>query len=240
MGSTFLSECPDIHRSVLVFLCDPEIVGSLMLVSREWRTAIADDPTVWGASCEYVWSSKSFVSRQCREQSVAHPRRALRQSIEESQRVSIDAETLCSVRWWFRFKQQAGTAWTRDDPYWREEGARSLEFLPSGVLKWHRGHPDHDMREDEGSMQMRWRLDSDGTVLRVKHNHFSHEFPGVKLIRHPENWGFVFHSVWVVYASFPMCVTKRDRHLSDRILARSLKQWQWTEVEDYNNGVQVQ
>lgn len=247
-------DSPEIHQYVMMFLCKPKQLAIVLLVSREWHTSIRDDAILWRAACQVVWESKAFISKHCQELSRLEPRRALKQSVAESVAETVSAGTLCSQRWWFRFKKQAGIAWTRDDPYWRGDGARELRFLmpqsadDAGVLHWHCGGPDDDLRDpgESRGWVMRWRLQQleesgkQTTILRVKHDHFSHEFPGVRLIRHPRNWGFVFHSVWVVYASFPMSREDDDRYLTDRGLARSLGQWQWREVEEYNNDIEAE
>ena len=79
---------------------------------------------------------------------------------------------------------------------------------------------------------MRWSLQG-GSVLRVWHTELG-AFPGEQLMRHSSNWGYVFNSPWVVYASFPMARATDGRSLSDRSLARHVARWQWAEADAYN------
>lgn len=243
-------EWSDVHSHVSLFVLQPCEMAEVARVNRSWSRGVASNDVVWKRACARTWAAETFVvSRTCRAMLATEPREALRTSLADAKRPTIDAETLCSMPWWFRFKKQAGMSWTSDDPFWRGDGARELEFVPAkldghpGVVRWHRGSPDDDVRIDgHPHGQMRWRLDQqngpDGlfSVLRVKHDHFNREFPGVKMIRHP-NGGFVLHSVWVVYASFKMTRDDHDAHMTDRALARSVDTWQWNEVEAYNTDL---
>ena len=100
-----------------------------------------------------------------------------------------------------------------------------MRFDPNGGIRW---------SEQSWDGMMRWRLDG-GCTLRVRHAQMG-AFPRVKLHRHPNNWGYVFHSPWVVYTSFPMSKATDDRSLSDRSLSRSVEAWQWREATAFNDG----
>jgi len=224
----------EIQRLVLTFVASARELGELATVSRWFRTTTAD-AELWRFASEGCWRHKAFVpsallsnpSRVSLELSVADARENTR----------IDAETLTSQRWWFRFKSQAGSAWTDDDPYWQGGAARELKFVLSDdprccTVEWRDSHRRR-------SSVSRWRLDQNAgpdTVLRVRNDDFHSEFPGTSLLRHPANWGLVFHSVWVLYANFPLHHHRDDLAISDRALAKHLADWQWLEINDYNRA----
>jgi len=246
----------EIQREVYLYLSVLEL-GGLSAVNRRWAAAL-DDDVVWDAACATVWRRKKYVARGGGHLA---PREALRFSVLESASRVVDESVLTSERWWFRFTSQAGSAWTDDDPYWKGEDARELTFDDDGTLRWISGWepPRRERDRDAAPSKSFWRLEKitrkvcrcrhfaecvceddddrpveDVSVLRVRNADFHSEFPGVKLVRHPKHWGLVFHSVWVVYANFPLRKDQPDRNISDRALARSLAEWQWSEVEDYN------
>ena len=124
-----------------------------------------------------------------------------------------------------RFKRDAGRSWTRGDPWWCGEEARKLRFGDDGVVYWG--------TEWDGGMYWRLTWRKGAAVLRVRHDEFG-SFPGHVLRRH-SNWGFIWHSPWVVYASFPLR-RATDIGCQDRHLAEDVASWQWREVDRYNSS----
>jgi len=218
----------EVVLEVFGFVACARVLGLLSSVSREWRRIVDTNASLWELACIDCWRSKYCGADRS-------SRSALRRSVEERRSVFIDASLFARQRWWFRFTAQAGDAWTEHDPFWQGHEARELKFHleddHKGVVKW--CHQDEDHSASSSSC---WRLEDtdEGTILRVKNDSFHSPFPGCKLSRHPTNWGFIFHSVWVVYTNFPMHKTTSDRATSDRVLKRTLKDWQWTEVDAYN------
>jgi len=226
----------EIQRLVLLYVASAPELGRLARVNEWFRRATADD-VLWRFASEHTWSQKAYVPASL----LAAPSRlSLQESVAESSNTRIDASTLTSQRWWFRFKTQAGAAWTDDDPYWQGGEARELKFLPASddhlscTVEWR----DVFSRRRHHHSVSRWRLDQAGpdTVLRVRNDDFHSEFPGTTLLRHPSNWGLVFHSVWVCYANFPLHQHRSDKAISDRALAHHLADWQWLEINDYNRA----
>ena len=210
----------DVHLSILVHLSASDLAAAAR-VSRTWATTIAMN-SLWVEVCHRTWVGR-HVSDACRRQHVLDARAALRRSLAEARSCHIDKAMLCGLTWSFRFKRVAGREWTDTDPYWLGLPARTVCFESDGGLRF---------SEQCWEGMMRWKLEG-GCILRVKHAVLG-SFPGEKLVRHPTNWGFVFHSAWVVYSSFSMSRASDDKCMSDRSLARSVDTWQWHEAAAYN------
>eukprot|EP00472_Partenskyella_glossopodia_P014556 CAMPEP_0197519682 /NCGR_PEP_ID=MMETSP1318-20131121/4955_1 /TAXON_ID=552666 /ORGANISM="Partenskyella glossopodia, Strain RCC365" /LENGTH=169 /DNA_ID=CAMNT_0043070811 /DNA_START=381 /DNA_END=890 /DNA_ORIENTATION=- len=59
------------------------------------------------------------------------------------------------------------------------------------------------------------------------------QFPSYISSRHPENWGFIMESCWVLWTSFPMPLRGLDKYLEDRSLSVKVND-QLEEVHSYN------
>ena len=218
----------DLHARIITCLCLSDI-PRIAQVSRQWASAV-NLSNIWDRFCRMTWAQKVHVPEPCcRLRLEGHAREALRMSVEASQAECIAEDLLCSVEWSFHFKQCAGDTWTAVDPWWSGGKARTLMFEPGeergkGRVKW----------ADDWGLQMWWALymREGKQVLRVSHEQLG-EFPAEIVFRH-QNWGYVFNSPWVVYASFPM--EHNDETMSDHILQARLEQWQWEEAENYNAG----
>ena len=215
----------DLHLHILSFVT----VGDLArcaLVCSAWARQTSTNQ-LWDDLCTNTWSGK-HVSEACRSLRGLHAQAALRRSLLEARVGCISRAELCSLTWSFRFKEAAGSAWTATDPWWLGEAARTLQFCADGTICW------SDDAWNQPNAMMRWKLQA-GCILRVSHAELG-AFPGEQLMRHPSNWGFVFHSTWVVYTSFPMARATDDRAVSDRSLDKRILQWQRREALQYNES----
>ena len=190
-------------------------------VSSSWAKLAVTD-SLWNGLCDREWRGR-HVAGDIRATRDIQPRAALRRSLAEARVNHISKSELVNLEWSFRFKRSAGSEWYGSDPWWLDEPARTLRFLADGTVRW---------AEREWDGLMRWKLEG-GSILRVKHRELG-AFPGERLVRHPNNWGFIFNSPWVVYCSFPLTRATDDKHVSDRSLARHIQPWQWREADEYN------
>uniref|UniRef100_A0A7S0LL87 F-box domain-containing protein n=1 Tax=Coccolithus braarudii TaxID=221442 RepID=A0A7S0LL87_9EUKA len=214
----------DVLASVLALLDRAGLVCASR-VCKEWQAAGSSD-SLWRALVEEEWANKSFVPSTCRHICAeGDARAALRLSLEAGRATTIDAATLSAQQWWFRFKGAAGRAWTRQDPWWTGVEASRVCFMPDGRVSW--------MQRFDADV-MRWKLSVRGgvSVLRITHDELG-TFPGHILVR-ASDWGFIWLSPWVVYASFPLDRAFDGKEVRDKTLNRSLKAWQWREVDRYN------
>lgn len=78
---------------------------------------------VWQAVRDRLWEGKVYVPTKSR---LLRPKAGYISSLRDCKRTWLELEELTSLGWWFRFKQQAGDAWTAQDPWYRNEQARLL------------------------------------------------------------------------------------------------------------------
>ncbi|CAM9670893.1 unnamed protein product, partial [Hapterophycus canaliculatus] len=74
----------------------------------------AEDEGVWQAARDRLWEGKVFVPESSR---TMRAKEGYIASLRDSTRTWLLPEELTSFSWWFRFKQQAGEAWTAQDPW---------------------------------------------------------------------------------------------------------------------------
>lgn len=79
---------------------------------------VAEDEGAWQAARDRLWEGKVFVPESSRAMRAKDGYIA---SLRDSTRTWLMPEELTSFSWWFRFKQQAGEAWTAQDPWYRNE-----------------------------------------------------------------------------------------------------------------------
>ena len=223
-ASNAVSLPDDVMQFIFSMLSRGEL-ARCALVSSSWARQ-ASTSSLWDELCRRTWSGR-YVSDETRALRPTEPAKALQLSLTESKQEFITEEELCKLTWSFRFKEAAGEDWTDTDPWWLGEKARTLRFMPDGRVTG-------DDPNDSDSDLMHWKL-YDGCILRVSHVELG-GFPAEKLIRHKTNWGFIFHSTWVVYTSFPMERCTDDVYVSDAALSRRLRQWQHREAHEYNEG----
>ncbi|CBN74588.1 conserved unknown protein [Ectocarpus siliculosus] len=121
MGATVLSLAQGlglefVPLSALLFL-DARDIGACGAANRFLHKA-AGDEGVWRAARDRLWEGKVFVPESSR---AMRAKEGYIASLRDSKRTWLHAEELTSFSWWFRFKQQAGEAWTAQDPWYRNE-----------------------------------------------------------------------------------------------------------------------
>lgn len=113
--------------SALQFLDAPDI-ARCGAANRFLRKA-AGDEGVWRAVRDRLWEGKVFVPASSR---AMRAKEGYLDSLRDSTRTWLAPEELTSFCWWFRFKQQAGEAWTAQDPWYHNKKVRSLRRGESG------------------------------------------------------------------------------------------------------------
>lgn len=108
--------------SALQFLDAPDIARSG--AANRFMYKAAGDEGVWRAARDRLWERKVFVPESSRAMSSA--KAGYIDSLRDSMRTWLEPEELTSFCWWFRFKQQAGEAWTAQDPWYRNEKVGGL------------------------------------------------------------------------------------------------------------------
>lgn len=124
MGVTVLSLAQGlglefVPLSALQFLDAPDI-SRCATVNRFLHKA-AGDEGIWRAARDRLWEGKVFVPESSRAMGA---KAGYIDSLRDSKRTWLLPSELTSFCWWFRFKQQAGEAWTAQDPWYRNEKAR--------------------------------------------------------------------------------------------------------------------
>ena len=253
----------DALSSVLAFLPWHDL-GSCQLVNKSWRDSLNAGATatqLWTTATSAFWSTKVYVPKDCLSLLHNDPKTALRRSLADAKRQCITLEELASFEWNFRFKRLAGEAWTNHDPWWEGRSPRRIRFrideerwggdrghAIEGELEWVAGADEWSSMPWRFTQRigqrghhpvMTWQaaeLGSDAVpawpLLQVR------EYPE-ELILRTKNWGWIMHSTWVLYTSFPMPLKDEDAgELGDRRLRTRLEPWQWQAAEDYNNEAQ--
>ena len=126
-------------------------------------------PVIWNRLLDQLWRCKSLIPDHCRAlRAEGRPLDAYRQSLADSTRCIIQMEELSDCRWSFRFKQSAGEQWTDQDPWWQQLPARTVQFLPDGVLRW-----EQQLDGAQGDMHWTIRLEKKlgKSVLQIRHDH---------------------------------------------------------------------
>lgn len=105
--------------ATLLFLDGPDIARSGLTNRFLYRAAC--DEGVWRAARDRLWKGKVFIRESTRKLGA---KAAYITSLMDSRRTWLEKDELTSFSWWFRFKQQAGEAWTGRDPWYRNEKVR--------------------------------------------------------------------------------------------------------------------
>lgn len=102
--------------SALQFLDAPDI-ARCGRANRFLYTSACDEG-LWQEARDRLWEGKVFVLESAR---TLKAKAGYIASLEDSKRTWLELEELTSFSWWFRFKKQAGEAWTAQDPWYRNE-----------------------------------------------------------------------------------------------------------------------
>jgi len=140
---------------VIYYVCSYLDVLSLISFSecsRFLNKLTSKSEASWSEKCELLWKDKVHVCKEAlnkmrefnalnKEKKAHHigSKDAYKLSILDAKyRQEITAEEICNFTWSFRFKEAAGQDWTSWDPWWNNEEARQMAFLPDGrVLQVH-------------------------------------------------------------------------------------------------------
>lgn len=106
--------------SALHFL-DGRDIATCGATNHFLKTA-ASDEGVWQAARDRLWEGKVFMPKRFRS---LRAKAGYIASLKDSKRTWLGLEELTSLNWWFRFKQQAGEAWTAQDPWYRNEKVKA-------------------------------------------------------------------------------------------------------------------
>ncbi|CAB1118684.1 unnamed protein product [Ectocarpus sp. CCAP 1310/34] len=239
MGATVLSLAQGlglefVPLSALLFL-DARDIEACGAANRFLHKA-AGDEGVWRAARDRLWEGKVFVPESSR---AMRAKEGYIASLRDSKRTWLDAEELTSFSWWFRFKQQAGEAWTSQDPWYRNEKAPKVDFKPDHTVLRH-----GDMSLPPAA-NINWRFvertgrrtGPTGSFLRVSIG--GREVPTYIVSRHRSNWGFLLESCWTVYTSWEMPPREGpdcDQSLLDDKLTVTMDD-QWEEAMSFNTGL---
>lgn len=143
--------------ATLLFLDGPDIARAGLANRFLYRAA--NDEGVWKAARDRLWEGKVFVRESTR---ALNAKEAYITSLMDSRRTWLEKDELTSFSWWFRFKQQAGEAWTARDPWYRNEKVRSkIKCKLSRTFHGHRSQCDKLGYPFLGSRPMcrSWRLE---------------------------------------------------------------------------------
>lgn len=102
--------------SALQFLDAPDIARCG--AANRFLHKAAVDEGVWRAVRDRLWEGKVFVPASSR---AMRAKEGYLDSLRDSTRTWLEPEELTSFCWWFRFKQQAGEAWTAQDPWYHNK-----------------------------------------------------------------------------------------------------------------------
>lgn len=108
----------------LHFLAGPDIArcGSV----NRFLYQAATNEGLWQATRDRLWEGKVHIP-SCAKRMKA--KAGYIASLQDSKRTWLGLDELTSFSWWFRFKQQAGEAWTAHDPWYRNEKVRRHQAL---------------------------------------------------------------------------------------------------------------
>lgn len=233
-----------IHRDnivdILSFLRPSELCKCSLVSKRFWDCAKEDK--LWQFACECLWENKIYIPHKAKElRRLKRAKQAFRFSVADSKRKTITAAELTGLEWYFRFKYDAGEVWTHGDPFWNGGEARKVRFAPDRTVVFHEGMMPRMTWE-----LMRYRdMARNFPELKFPADEFSEgypimqveDFPPKTVLRHPENWGFILHSTWVIYTSFKMSARNVDKYTRDHRLTKQLYSWQWAAAAEYNEIV---
>lgn len=178
----------DLLLHVLSYL-DLESLKHVALAGHAWRTLASDD-ALWRRHCEEEWATQVFTPAAQRTDLSWKQRHLLARA--DASRTDITVEELCTFRWRFRFKPQAGEYWMALDPFYTGQGPPMQRLFSE----------DHSVCAAPGDPlwgehETRWRFCKTREGVRghfVKINHW----PSLDCTRTPDG-GWCMQNMWVVY-----------------------------------------
>lgn len=123
-----------VPMSALHFLGGPDIARCG--AANRFLYSAACNEGVWQAARDRLWEGKVFIPGSSRS---LRAKEGYVASLQDSKRTWLLMEELISFSWWFRFKQQAGEAWTAQDPWYRNEKVNHRSLCIDRVLGPARG-----------------------------------------------------------------------------------------------------
>eukprot|EP00808_Paulinella_micropora_P000737 g21079.t1 len=199
----------DILLSSCAFLSAEELRACLS-VSKTWHNA-ASDSSVWRPLTEKLWQDKLYLPEKFVQ--LAKEGRyleAYRGSLLDSKRKHLNAADLKSITWSFRFKSGAGESWTKEDPWWKGQEAKTVRFGSDGVANF---------ISPEFSRFGEWQiidLGEDGVFVKLD-NH-----PSYLVTRDEATWAFVMQSYFTFWTSWRMPRKGQAPQLEDSQLEQVL------------------
>lgn len=105
--------------TTLQFLSGPDIARAGRTNRFLYRVSLNEG--LWQSARDALWEGKVCVSSEAKALPPRRAKDAYIQSLRDSTRTWLGQDELTTFSWWFRFKQQAGEAWTAQDPWYRNE-----------------------------------------------------------------------------------------------------------------------
>lgn len=99
--------------TVLQFLSGPDIARAGRTNRFLYRASLNEG--LWQAARDALWKGKVCVSSEAKALPPRRAKEAYIQSLRDSTRTWLGQDELTTFSWWFRFKQQAGEAWTAQE-----------------------------------------------------------------------------------------------------------------------------
>ncbi|CAM9371865.1 unnamed protein product [Chrysoparadoxa australica] len=216
-------------NDVLLFLNHYELAG-IALVSRRLKES-SENAALWDAVRERLWNGKFYIAPRIKE---LPPKQAVKESLVDATRTVITAEELTSLEWCFRFKEYAGEMWSGCDPWWLEREATRVKYTKDGNIEMKRSPDGTPAFVEVFGLSLRWRFQDHTTTTQGSKLLVSTQdrlVPSYILSRHPEHWGWLLQSCWILMVSWPLPLKTQDQdpYLLDENLAVRVED-QWDEV----------
>lgn len=188
-GDPFELLCEDVFTVVLSLLDVASLARSVSVCSK-WKS-IAESDFLWEKHCWQLWKDK-FTERTRSLNPIEPSITAYYLSIEESRRIRITVDDLCSHSWNFWYKREAGNYWVNSDPYWRGLNPMRRYFHRDGYIS---ADPDDPLW---GGHECRWNFtemqDENSLMVSVRIN----KWPPLKISR-TSCWEWRMENFMVVY-----------------------------------------
>ena len=226
-----ISSLLDLPDDVLATIASFLNVGSLKqarLVNLKFNRVLSLDDAGWRDHCHRLWNHRLHVNPHVFQFHSAKD--AYRLSCEDARlrhvirldELVFDPSNPSSTVWSFRFKNVAGSEWTRTDPWHDGREARQFVFLANGQVKQLVAHGNklgytlqpafYDASNLSGGLEISWRFvtqpidfpkKESGAYLRL--TIAGRDVPTYIIHRSPSgNWGFCMENCWGVFASFAL------------------------------------
>ena len=219
-----LQRLPELFVAHIFPCVTADELARVPLVQREFgKVCSENDQQLWAPRCEQLWRGKcesAVAPFRDAAPGMAYRARYI-ESIVDARRSVITEDELCSFEWAFRFKEAVGEDFIHADPYWHNSGYDELgnfHFVPPSNTKCFMRrkflsdeklvvNPAPGVDDLEALVAeywgedyaITWRFTKSRQGVRgqfVKLN----QWPSARPRRNPENWGWIMHNEWVVYA----------------------------------------